>query len=476
MDMEKKKKYYYDWSSLNCAPVPDWFDNAKFGIFVHWGPYSVPAWSDGESYAEWYSTFMYSIESFRNHHLETYGALDKFGYRHFIPLFRGENFNSDELVSEFRSAGARYIIPTAEHHDGFAMWDTGLTSWNSVRMGPKVDFIGEMERATKAQDLIFGLSYHRERHWAYFSKSANTYSDDVVPFEAIRNEIRKCPEVSSLYGPFILNETFMQDYKARFLELARKYQPSFMWIDDIPANSSCPDEPSVSRFINKYHLEMLVDYMNMASDLGIVGYFNNKRWLRSNYPAGIGVDERDYLQMEDISNMKWHCSGGLRLSYSFDRTEDGADSYRAVTELVHTLVDVVSKNGNYLLGVGPQADGTLSRNQRDRLRGLGKWLSRNGEAIYDTCPWHRFGDGNIRYTVNDRALFVILLGEVKQEKVRIDSLLESEYHSIRKVEKLGSKETLEWSAKDNSIQIVLPSVAHDEHATSIKITFDNRGR
>ena len=164
-----------NWNSLNQYKVPDWFRDAKFGIFIHWGVYSVPAFQN-----EWYPRNMYQKDSKEyKHHIETYGTHDKFGYKDFIPMFKAEKFNADDWVTLFKKAGAKYVVPVAEHHDGFAMYKTALSKWNAAEMGPKRDVIGEIAEATRKQDLIFGLSSHRIEHW-FFMNGGRKFESDIL--------------------------------------------------------------------------------------------------------------------------------------------------------------------------------------------------------------------------------------------------------------------------------------------------------
>lgn len=461
--------YSYDWESLRRAPIPAWFEDAKFGIFIHWGPYSVPGWSDGEDYAEWYSTRMYRKESFIRHHREHYGEPGAFGYKDFIPLFRAEKFDAARWSRLFKQAGAKYVIPTGEHHDGFVMWDTELTPWNAVDMGPKFDFIGLLGEAVRAEGLKYGISYHRERHWGFYTDGLNTYKENPEPLPAIVKEIEETPRAESLYGPFGMTEAFMRDYKARFLEIAGKYQPDFMWIDDSPANSLFPEAPAVDRFINKYHLEMIVDYMNMAQRWGKEVYFNNKRWRRSNYPDGAGVDEKDYLRMSTISPIKWHSSGGMDHSYSYDVGEDERDSYKSVDQLVETLIDVVSKNGNFLLGIGPKSDGTIPENQRRRLTGIGEWLQDNGEAVYGTRPWKVHGAEGVRFTRKDNILYALLF-DWPEGEFALDVTMDIESSDIDGVELLGDKGGVEWRIVAGMLMVQLVGEPSKDHAHVIKLS------
>lgn len=453
------------WEYLKSVPVPKWYEDAKFGIFIHWGPYAVPGWSDGSQYSEWYSTQMYRMPAFIEYHEKNYGKLGEFGYKDFVPMFTAEDYDVNEWASILKSSGAKYVIPTAEHHDGFAMWDTELTPWNAVDKGPKFDFIGTLGEAVRRSGIGYGISYHRERHWGFYTNSLNTYIEKPEPLEVVLKEIEANPEAALLYGPFELNEAFMEDYKQRFLELCNKYKPDFMWIDDAPSNSKFPEAPAVDKFMNTYHREMIAEYVHMAQDWGKEVYWNNKRWARSNYPQGAGVDEKDYLRMDSIPSVKWQSSGGMAHSYGYDRTEDNGGKYKTSEQLVETLVDVVSKNGNFLLDVGPKSDGTFTELQKSRLKGIGDWLKVNGEAIFGTQAWTTFGYGDVRYTTKGDDLFVIFLDKPK-EGFLINGLAPNSDTKITLVN--GSKEVA-WEQKGETLHLKpqatdLPEVGSSEAA------------
>lgn len=208
------------WESLQAYRIPAWYEDAKFGIFIHWGVYSVPAFGN-----EWYPRNMYIQGSPEfNHHLETYGPQSQFGYKDFIPLFTAEKFDADHWANLFRRAGAQFVVPVAEHHDGFALYDCGFSEWTATRMGPKRDIIGELAEAVRKQWLVFGLSSHRAEHWWFY--------DGGMKFDADVQDTR----YAGLYGPaqpktLQPNEEFLDDWLLRTCELVDKYQPQLVWFD-----------------------------------------------------------------------------------------------------------------------------------------------------------------------------------------------------------------------------------------------------
>ncbi|NQT87916.1 alpha-L-fucosidase, partial [bacterium] len=208
------------WESLKKYSVPAWYQDAKFGIFIHWGVYAVPAFGN-----EWYPRHMY-IEGSKqfDHHVETFGPQKDFGYKDFIPMFKAEKFDAAEWANLFRRSGAKFVVPVAEHHDGFAMYDSDLSEWCAAKMGPKRDLIGELAEAVRKEWLIFGLSSHRAEHWWFFD-GGTKFDSDVTD-----------PAYAGLYGPaqpkdMQPNEEFLEDWLARTCEFIDKYQPQIVWFD-----------------------------------------------------------------------------------------------------------------------------------------------------------------------------------------------------------------------------------------------------
>src|SRR5438128_1834082 len=208
------------WESLQTYTVPAWYTNAKFGIFIHWGVFSVPAFDN-----EWYSRNMYLQDhpAFQ-HHVEKYGSQEAFGYKDFIPLFKAERFDPDAWATLFQQAGARYVVPVAEHHDGFAMYHCSFSPWNAVEMGPRRDMLGELAAAVRKQGLTFGLSFHRAEHWWFFNGGRDFPSD-------VQN-----PQYESFYGPArpqeeVPDEAFLMDWLGRLCELVERYQPQQIYFD-----------------------------------------------------------------------------------------------------------------------------------------------------------------------------------------------------------------------------------------------------
>jgi len=377
------------WESLARAEPASWWEEGKFGIFIHWGPYSVAGYRDqNKGYAEAITNDMYRRpEKYRGFFMEKFGkAPPEFGYKDWVDLYTAEKWDPKAWATLFRKAGARYVIPTGEHHDGFVNWDSELTEWCATKRGPKRDLIGELANAVREEGMKYGISYHRERHPSRFTADFKVHDE---PYEQVAEEIKRIPEAADLYGPFDYSDAFIADYVARWKEAEEKYRPDFMWLDDVPIFYRAEGDPQVVKFRNAFK-GMIADYLNNARTWGKEVYFNNKgKYL--NFPEGVGCREKDNLQMDTIGP-PWQNPATLGVSYAYMAYEERNDLYKTPAELVRLLVDVVSKNGSLLLNIGPRADGTIPEGMQTRLLEMGKWLEKHGEAIYGTKPWHTYGE------------------------------------------------------------------------------------
>ncbi len=356
------------WESLrDHYRVPQWFNEAKFGIFIHWGLYSIPARIN-----EWYIRHMYTSDV--AWHTEHYGPPDKFGYKDFIPLFKPDKYHADEWVDLFARAGARYVVPVAEHHDGFAMWDSDLTPWCAGKMGPKRDLIGEMAAAVRRKNLIFGMSNHRMEH-----------HDFAYPASGVPND-QFDPRYAGFYGPPIAGDMndagasriFQEDWLARVQEQVDKYQPQMIYFDN-GVNARAYDEVKLraaAYFYNRaaeWGKQATVATKDVAYLFGSVQDFEKQqrapKWI---YPAA-------GWQIDDALGSTWGYTTGMTV--------------RPAESVVRELIETASLGGNLLLNVSPRGDGSIPEEQERVLISIGKWLQSHGPGIYGSRPWIRFGEG-----------------------------------------------------------------------------------
>ena len=389
--------FHATWASLARYQAPDWFRDAKFGIFIHWGVYSVPAFG-----SEWYSRNMYdaSNPAFQ-HHIEAYGPQSSFGYKDFIPMFRAEKFDAQAWVDLFARAGARYVVPVGEHCDGFAMYASDITPWNASAMGPHRDVVGELASATRARGLRFGVSSHTAEHWWWYGQ-ARTFASDV------RDET---PATETLYGPAAArslpgpdgstvdreepdpdhlelwlppNQAWLDNWLARSTEIVDKYHPDFMYFDWWTGQPRYQAE--LQEFAAYYydraaerHQEPVLTYKGEAM------------------PANTATLDIERGKLDTQRLLPWQTDTSISIR-SWGYVEH--DEYRSAKSLIHQLIDTIAKNGNLLLNVGPKADGTIPDEARSVLLAMGDWLNTNGEAIYGSRPFAVFGEGPTKAAKN----------------------------------------------------------------------------
>ncbi|MCP4313662.1 MAG: alpha-L-fucosidase [Bacteroidetes bacterium] len=460
----------YTWEDLKKRPVPLWFDDAKFGIMIHWGPYSVIGHRQGDNYAEWAPYHMYhDHEYFYNYLEETYGAHPpEFGYKDFIPMFKAELWDPDAWAELFHQAGAKYITITAEHHDGYALWDSDITEWCATKTGPMRDLVGDLGEAVRKKGMKYAPSYHRERHNSYFAEEMYVVKSRALP--DIAKEIEQMPSAADLYGPFELSDAFIQDYVARWKEIERKYKPDFMWIDDVPIfykDDESKHHPQTQKFKDAY-LNMIGDFFSASDEWGKEVYLNNKGFYK-NWPEGPGCLEMDNLRLDSITE-KWENPATMGTSYGYARDEEDGETFTSSTELVHLLCDVVSKNGNLLLNIGPRADGTIPDGMKERLLAIGEWLNTNGEAIYGSRPWVEFKQDfpDLRFTQKPGTLYAISMEKpVSPFIILLNDILD--VNSLGKITLLGMDKELEWKPEGEGVKIFPPKDIKGKHAWVFKI-------
>lgn len=467
----RKGPFRPDWSSLKQYRSPSWYDNAKFGIFIHWGVFSVPAFG-----SEWYSRNMYQPGSKEYaHHIATYGPQAKFGYKDLIPLFTAPKFDPEAWAALFRASGARYVVPVAEHHDGFALYDSQLSDWTAKKMGPRRDLLGELSTAIRAQGLHFGLSSHRAEHDWFFDGGRQFDSDVNDPRYAglygpaqVRLPGKDDADVANDWTP--VSQAWLDDWLARTTELIDRYDPDLIYFDWWIAHPTF--RATLPTMLSYY-------YNHGASKGGVV-----VNYKLGAFPEGAGTLDIERGQLTGIHPTHWQTDTSVS-NASWGYIEH--DTYKSPTFIIHMLADVVAKNGNLMLNIGPRADGSIPDTERGILLAIGKWLKANGDAIYDSTPWRVYGEGptevvggtfqdiktkpytaqDFRFTVRDGALYAIELGWPAGGEAVIRSLTAAD--GVRAVTLLADGRKLAFEQRDDGLHLHLPARPVGEHAWVYRI-------
>ena len=458
----EKGPYSADWDSLSEHEVPEWYRRAKFGIFIHWGVYSVPAFGN-----EWYSRNMYIKDSSEyKHHIETYGAHKDFGYKDFIPMFKAEKFDASQWAELFKQAGAKYVIPVAEHHDGFQMYKSDISHWNAYEMGPRRDTLGELSAECNKRGIRNGASSHRIEHWFFMGHGKEFDSDIKEPMQRGDFYWPSMPEPDhqDLYSEPAPTKEYLDDWLVRCCELADEYRPKIIYFDWWIQHSSAKE----------YLKKFAAYYYNRALEWGEEVAINYKH---DAFMFGSAVVDIERGVFSDIKPYFWQTDTSVALN-SWCYTEN--NRYREASSIICDLVDIVSKNGCLLLNIGPKADGTIPEEDADILREIGAWLKVNGEAIYDTKVWRTYGEGpteiiegqfsdgtkknftahDIRYTVKGSKLYATVLRESADGTYDLtllgakDASKKANFHGIIKnIEMLGCDEKVTWTRDEEALHI-----------------------
>jgi len=504
--MENKSqpvKFEPKWESLQQYDCPEWFRDAKFGIWSHWGPQSVPA------YGDWFGRQMYiqgntqwneGKEPAYTYHLNKYGHPSEFGYKDLIPLFKAEKWDPEALMKLYYQAGARYFMSMGQHHDNFDMWNSKYQPWNSVNMGPKRDIVKEWQTAAKNNKMRFGVSFHGEYAWTFFevTRMADTTGPKKgVPYDGVLTKADGKGKWWEGYDPWDL--------------YCRPHKPG------IPGYVNCcpgpgGDRPDSAFEAKNYNRVMDVVY-NYQPDLiyfdgglpvhgmDIAANFYNEspKWNKGKNDAvvnikGAGADRQKAVVL-DIENGQ---SDNLKkYPWQTDTSLDGwfympERAHSSTKSIVQKLIDIVSKNGNLMLNITQKSDGTIQEYAVQFLKEMGQWMDINGEAIHGTRPWEKFGEGphntengeqnlssnvpftaeDIRFTTKGNSLYAILM-DWPGKSVTIKSLPQDKkmwYGKIREVRMLGDDKPLKWTQDQNGLIVQLPDKQPCNYAFVIKIT------
>jgi alpha-L-fucosidase len=509
------------WKSLERYQVPEWFRDAKFGIWAHWGPQCAPECGD------WYARHMYSQGHPQyKHHLRQYGHPSRVGFKDVIHSWKAEKWDPDALVALYQRAGARYFFAMANHHDNFDMWNSAHQPWNSVAIGPKQDIVGGWARAARENGLRFGVSVHAAHAWLWYETAQGT--DKNGPFAGVPydGKATKADGIGTWWEGLDPQDLYAQDHRPSpdYQDLER-VGGRWNWTGD----GSVPDVAYCNRFfrrtvdlIDKYKPDLLYfDDTGLplwpTSDVGlrIAAHFYNTN-LADHAGQLDAVLFGKILDEQQRKCMVWDIERGASNqiepfpwqtdtcigNWHYDRGVYNRRGYKNAGTVIHMLADIISKNGNLLLNIPVRCDGTIDEQEREVVEGIADWMRINSEAVYDTRPWKVFGEGSslaetvplsgpgfnegrakpfsaadVRFTSKGNTLYAILLGE-PTGKVELRVLgSQGKYAApIKQVELLGRDASVSWNQAAYALVIDPPNDLPSRYVVVYKITLADKAQ
>lgn len=482
------------WDELRNYSTPEWLKKGKFGIYTHWGIYSVPAFGPNVS---WYPYKMYQEGSEQyEYHCKVFGNPRKIGYKDLIPMFTGSSFDAGEWAELFKKAGARFAGPVGEHHDGFSMWDSKVNEWNAFNMGPKRDITGELEKAIRGQNMKFMVAMHHAENWKFYPHWVKEYDTSDPAYAGLYGEAhnedwgsekRYLAEPirwsNSLDGAIdkqwmaqdLPSHAFHEKWLKKLQEVIDGYTPDYIWFDF-----------GLSFINDLYQRKFLTYYQDMGKKKGqdiVISY----KW--NHLPVGTGLIDLEQGRFSEATYHDWITDTTIDAGEAWGYMQDA--KYKSAKSLIHYLVDNVSKNGYLLLNVGPKPDGTIPEEVKKILLEIGQWLEVHGEAIYDTEPWKISEEGptkmlgsgafsemneveyterDIRYTMHNECIYATALGKIK-DTVVLNKIFPMVYEGeIERVQLLGDNRELKWEKRGEQLIIFTHDVLKNSIANVLKIT------
>jgi alpha-L-fucosidase len=460
-----------DWRTFRQYDCPEWFRDAKFGIWAHWSPQCQPEQGD------WYAYHLYKQGSRQyQYHVDRYGHPSKVGYKDICNQWKAEKWDPEKLIQLYKRAGARYFVALANHHCNFDCWDSPYQPWNSVNIGPKKDIVGVWAETARRHGLRFGVTVHSARAWEWYEVAHG--ADATGPLKGVPYDgaLTKADgkgtwwegyDPADLYGPHGAARTpqarqaYIEKWFNRTKDLVDKYRPDLLYFDDTVPPLGDAGMSVVAHFCNA----------NMAWHQGrLEAVFNTKiydfhppkefyKYLVNDFEGGRAAAIQPYPWQTDTCIGNWHYYRDAR--------------YRTAGEVIRELIDIVSKNGNLLLNLPLKGDGSLDDAELEFLAELTKWMDVNGEGIYGTRPWKMFGEGSVRFTRKGKTLYAFLL-EIPRSDITIRSLgtsAEPETGRIANVALLGADAKLDWTRQADGLVVKCPKTVPCGHAIALKITF-----
>jgi alpha-L-fucosidase len=467
-----------NWESLSQHnEAPDWFRDAKLGIYFHWGVYSVPAFG-----SEWYPRNMHFKQSREyKHHVEKYGHPSEFGYHDFVQLFTAEKFNAEEWADLFVKTGARFAGLVAEHHDGFSMWDSEITPWNAADKGPKKDITGKLKKAFDEKGLKLITTFHHARNLQRYKNKPEEKKFSLSHYPLFDNmpPTWDDPELNYLYGNIPEEKWLQEVWFGKLKEVIDNYQPDIIWFDSW-----------LDQIPEDYQQKFCAYYLNQAEKWKKKVVIVRKQ---NDLPLDVSVDDLEKSRKNEIDEKVWMTDETVSTG-SWCYTEDL--QIKPAKDVLHVLIDIVSKNGVLLLNISPKANGTIPEDQREVLTKMGRWLNNYGEAIYETRPWYTFGEGptkepeghfsnhqeflkikysakDIRYTTKENVIYASVLGwPGGNQNVLLKSFAAANWKNpkeIKNVSLLGYDGSIDYSLTDGGLLVSTPDDPTNEMAIVFKI-------
>lgn len=482
------------------APIPEWVMDAKFGVYTHWGVYSVPAYKTNTYFRDMYApNYELDKKGVRKHHEENYGSLEKFGYKEFVPMFKAEKFNAAQWVHVMRDAGARFGGICLVHHDGFCLWDSEFTQWDSMDKGPKRDIYGELAREIRKTDMKLLATFHHARTYGFAFTNKEHYTDKQRKewdlFDPQYDDFYRNPETVS-------KEEFGKEWHNKINEVIRKYQPDIIWFDGISdqIEDKIISEDEVLKTFAAYYNNgtPYVDNVVICNKLPV-----NKIW---SFQPGFGLrcyeNGRD---MEPDPRGHWLIDRAISYPWTYVKGKKYTLTYQYH---ISSFVDLVSRGGVFLISLTPKGDGSIPDEEKFIMGKIGDWLRVNGEGIYSTRPWKVSAEGtpvseirqvrkkgksdraiwkfemliengrDVRFTRKDNNLYAFVLGVPEGGSITVKTLargnVEKNGKGIKRISMLGSKENIKWEQTAQGLTLHFPSVLPCEVAYGFKIEVDGK--
>ncbi|MEG2413322.1 MAG: alpha-L-fucosidase [Clostridia bacterium] len=467
-------KFKDDWQSLSAFEMPKWYQKGRFGLFIHWGCYSLPA-----TESEWYPRLMYikGTKSWK-HRRKTYGK--NWDYRQIVEQFNPSNFNAQEWVELFKQSGAKYIMPVAEHHDGVKMYASELNKWNMMDLRGR-DYISELKHAAEENDIGFLTSNHRAEHY-WFLNGARKFCPQSEVTKNLYPDLygpAVLPDNKNVFGDLTLTITqeWLEDWLASSCEMIDKLQPLAVYFDWWIYMDQF--KPYIKKFLAYYYNRAI----EWNKEVGVFYKYGS-------IMKGCAIFDVERGQIDSISSQLWQNDTAIAKN-SWGYTQ--GNEFKSPKDILKNLIDVVSKNGCFMLNVGPKADGTICEEEKNVLLAIGQWLSTNGEAIYDSKPFDVFGEGvksqngtfkenlqykkgDYRFTFQAGAIYVFPMFDKPTKKFVINSLRFANEggirYNIQNVSILGREEEVKFVQSKENLTLTLDDEISSDLPFCFKIAVD----